>query len=199
MHELQPDCLVNGRIGNDLGDYGEARDNAIPGDVVDADWETPATINDTWGFKHHDHNWKSTQTLVRKLVDIVSKGGNYLLNVGPTAEGVIPGPSVERLRAMGSWLRINGESLYGTRPGPIQGVNWYRSTVKPGKLYLHVFDYPKDGELWIPLGAGSIVAARLLASGESLPVRLEGDTHVIAAPKSIPDEIDTVVECQLAV
>ena len=117
---------------------------------MDADWETPATINDTWGFKVNDHNWKSTTDLIRKLVDIVSKGGAYLLNVGPTAEGTIPQPSVERLLAMGEWLKVNGEAVYDTRPGPIQGVDWLRTTVKPGRLYLHVFEWPAGGVLEIP-------------------------------------------------
>ena len=121
IHELQPDCLVSGRIGNALGDYASAGDNRIPEKAVDADWEIPATINDTWGFKTYDHNWKSTEDLMRKLVDIVSKGGNYLLNVGPTAEGVIPQPSVERLLAMGEWLEVNGEAVYGTEPRPDPG------------------------------------------------------------------------------
>src|SRR5205823_182898 len=137
VHQLQPDCLVNGRIGNALGDYAEARDNRIPDDLVDADWEVPATINDTWGFKKDDHNWKSPQDLIRKLVDITSKGGNYLLNVGPTAEGVIPQPSVERLEAMGAWVGRNGESLYGTRPGPLPRLDWCRTTRRDDTIYLH--------------------------------------------------------------
>ena len=83
------------------------------------DWETPATINDTWGFKHYDHNWKSVETLVRKLVDIASKGGNYLLNVGPTAEGVIPEPSVERLLGVGA---LHGELIAEARLAPGQRV-----------------------------------------------------------------------------
>ena len=122
VHSLQPDCLVCGRLGNQLGDYATAQDNAIPPDLqAEIDWETPATINDTWGFKTQDHNWKSTAQLIRNLVDIVSKGGNYLLNIGPDAEGAIPQPSIERLQAMGAWLDLNGESIYGTQPGPIQG------------------------------------------------------------------------------
>ena len=118
VHQLQPDCLVCGRLGNKLGDYATAQDNAIPPDLqAEIDWETPATINDTWGFKTHDHNWKSTTLLIQNLVDIVSKGGNYLLNIGPDAEGAIPEPSVERLQAMGAWLEAHGESIYGTAPG----------------------------------------------------------------------------------
>src|ERR1700687_128056 len=135
VHAIQPDCLVNGRIGNGLGDYAESGDNTIPSETVQADWETPATINDTWGFKRLDDNWKSPADLVHKLVDIASKGGNYLLNVGPTAEGVIPQPSVERLQAIGVWLQTHGESVYGTRPGPVQGIDGMRTTQRGSTVY----------------------------------------------------------------
>jgi alpha-L-fucosidase len=144
VHQLQPECLVNGRIGNSLGDYAESRDNVIPSEALQIDWEVPATINDTWGFKSDDHNWKSPAELVRKLVDTASKDGNYLLNVGPTAEGVIPQPSVERMRALGEWLRRNGEAVYGTRAGPLQGVDNVRTTRHGSKLYLTAFDWPGD-------------------------------------------------------
>ena len=197
VHEIQPDCLVSGRLGNGLGDYASAGDNKIPAEAADLDWETPATLNDTWGFKTADSNWKSTEDMIRKLVDIASKGGNYLLNVGPTAEGLIPQPSIERLEQMGQWLEVNGESVYGTRSGPIQGLDWCRSTRKPGKVYLHVFDWPQGGKLRLPGFAGSGArpsGARLLAGGESLPVRQDADGILIEGPTSAPDPIDTVLE-----
>src|SRR6185503_1531073 len=150
VHQIQPGCVVNGRIGNGLGDYGETGDNAIPAQRLDFDWEVPATINDTWGFKSDDHNWKSVPDLIHKLVDVASKDGNYLLNVGPTAEGVIPAPSIERLEAMGAWLAANGDSIYGTRAGPIQGVESVRTTRKDGTIYVHVFDWPSGGQLRLP-------------------------------------------------
>ncbi len=194
VHALQPDCLVNGRIGNMLGDYAETRDNAIPDAAVDADWEVPATINDTWGFKAHDHNWKSPQELIRKLVDVTSKGGNYLLNVGPTAEGLIPQPSVDRLLAMGEWLRRSGASIYGTRPGPLQEAGWCRSTQRPGKIYLHVFDWPADGRMSIPAFPGAAAdRASLLATGEPLDLLRSATTSTIVGPTMSPDAIDTVI------
>jgi alpha-L-fucosidase len=193
VHELQPDCLVNGRIGNTLGDYAEARDNAYPDAAVDADWETPATLNDTWGFKTHDHNWKSVQQLIRTLVDVTSKGGTYLLNVGPTAEGIIPQPSVDRLTAVGAWLRRNGEAVFGTRPGPMQGVDWGRSTLRAGKVYLHVLDWPANGQIVVSAFNGARVRASLLAGGAPLNVRQTMETCVILGPTDPPDPIDTVI------
>ncbi|MEZ4672881.1 MAG: alpha-L-fucosidase [Caldilineaceae bacterium] len=148
-NELQPDCLVCGRLGNTLGDYASARDNQIPGHLVqEVDWETPATINDTWGYKANDHNWKSTTELIHKLVDIVSKGGNYLLNVGPTAAGEIPKPSIERLQEMGAWLAVNGEAIYGARPGPIQGEASVPQHAQGQQgLFCSKLNWPTDGQI----------------------------------------------------
>ncbi len=115
VHRLQPNCLVNSRVGYGLGDYGSEGDNQIPGTEKTQDWETPATINDTWGYKSYDKNWKSVKDLLFNLVDIVSKGGNYLLNVGPDARGIIPRASVERLKKIGQWIKLNGESIYGIK------------------------------------------------------------------------------------
>jgi alpha-L-fucosidase len=193
-HQLQPDCLVSGRLGNALGDYGSAGDNKIPGQDPDMDWETPATINDTWGFKKDDHNWKSPPDLIHKLVDIASKGGNYLLNVGPTAKGAIPQPSVDRLLAVGDWLSLNGEAVYGSAPGPIQGLAGCRSTVKEDRIYLHVFAWPQGGQIRVP-GLQLPVGAYLLSdeSRTLLPLTQEDGEVVINGPSEAPDPVDTVV------
>ena len=172
VHQLQPDCLVCGRLGNQLGDYATAQDNAIPPDLqAEIDWETPATINDTWGFKTHDHNWKSTRQLIQNLVDIVSKGGNYLLNIGPDSLGAIPQPSVERLEAMGAWLDVNGESIYGTQPGPVQGMAGLRTTQKDGVVYAHIFDWSPE----ISLPGLDVSRAEWLDASIDAPLSVSSD------------------------
>ena len=147
VHRLQPDCLVSGRIGNDVGDYGSLGDNQIPAGRVRADYETPATLNDTWGYKSTDHNWKPVSTLLLLLIDLASKGVNYLLNVGPTAAGVIPEPSAARLRALGAWMAVNGQAIYGTGGSPFPYEHdSLRMTCKPGRLFIHLLR-PQAGPL----------------------------------------------------
>lgn len=144
VHSLQPDCLVSGRVGHGVGDYGSMGDNMIPAGPVNGDWETPATMNDTWGFKKHDTNWKSVKDLLVLLVDLASKGVNYLLNVGPTAQGVIPQASVGRLNQIGEWMKKHGEAIYGSKPNPFPfEFPWGRITHNSGKVYLLFYEWPK--------------------------------------------------------
>jgi len=197
VHELQPDCLVSGRVGHGAGDYRQMGDNQIPATVIPEDWETPATLNDTWGFKTNDHNWKPVEVLVAKLVDIVSKGGNYLLNVGPTAEGVIPAPSIERLQAVGRWLQVNGEAIYGCGATPFKRLAW-RCTTKPGKLYLHLLDWPA-GRVEIPGLNNPITRAYLLADPAHAPLAVsrQGEAVVVSLPDGAPDPIDSVLVLEI--
>ena len=175
VHSLQPACLVDGRIGHEMGDYRSMGDNQIPVKVLDFDWETPVTLNDTWGFKRVDDNWKTPQTLIRQLVDVVSKNGNYLLNVGPTAEGVIPKPSADRLREVGQWLKVNGDAIYGAKPSPFPyEFDWGMITSKPGKLYLNVTDWPKSE--FILYGLKSKVRSASLLGAANRDLKFSQDT-----------------------
>ena len=200
VYAVQPDCLVDGRAGHGIGDYQSMGDNLIPPVRVDGDWETPATLNDTWGFKSYDHNWKSADGLIQRLVDIVSKGGNYLLNVGPTAKGVIPKPSVSRLRQIGKWMAVNGEAIYGTSPSPYPfEPGWGRVTTRGRKVYLHIFEWP--GRQFTLHGLHNKVRnAYLLADAKKRPLEVtqqydEGsDVHTLQlALPAQPDKRVSVV------
>jgi alpha-L-fucosidase len=203
--KLQPKIVMNNRLvrgAMTIGDFETPEQKIPPTGLPGKDWETCMTINGTWGYRSYDHNWKSTETLLRNLIDIASKGGNYLLNVGPTSEGVIPDTSIERLRAMGAWMKINGEAIYGTSPSPFpEQLSWGRCTQKSSwlgtTLYLHVFDWPKDGKLPVRGLKNEVKSATLLATGEKVGVFVEGDGVTLQLPETAPDKISSTVVLKL--
>ncbi len=212
--ELQPAVIVNNRVGKGregmaglsrdaeaAGDFGTPEQEVPATGLPGVDWESCMTMNDSWGFHASDTNWKSTETLIHTLVDIVSKDGNFLLNVGPTAEGEIPEASVDRLRAMGRWLEVNGESIYGCGASPFRRLAWGRATTKPGKIYLHVFDWPEDGVLRIPGLLNEVRAASFLDPPQVLEHRIVQDEQGVAIvnlPDEPTDPIDTVIVLDIA-
>jgi alpha-L-fucosidase len=197
--KLQPNIISNNRLDSHhlTGDF-ETPEQKIPGTGIPGkDWETCMTLNRTWGFRSYDHDWKTTETLVRNLVDIASKGGNYLLNVGPTSEGLIPDPSIERLREIGRWMDVNGAAIYGTTASPFENLKWGRCTKKVTDhgvtLYLHVFDWPADGKLLVPGLKNHVKTASLLAGGKTLVATTSADGVVVTVPKEAPDKISSTI------
>lgn len=199
LRKLQPNIIINDRIRLPQ-DFNTPEqmipDTGIPG----RDWETCMTMNSTWGFKKDDHNWKTTEDLLQKLADIASKGGNFLLNVGPTAMGEIPQPSIERLKEMGEWLKVNGESIYGTSASPFEAPPWGRYTQNAltdniTRLYLHVFDWPNDEKLIVEGLSNEVKYAFLLADADRRPlgVSRNGNLLVIRIPRRAPDAVNSVV------
>lgn len=160
------------------------------------DWETCMTMNTTWGFNEYDLAWKSDETLIRNLVEIASKGGNYLLNIGPTGEGSVPPESVKSLRAIGAWMKVNGESIYGTTANPFAKLDWgictKRVTENGGTLYLHILAPPADGQLVLPGLRNQVVEARMLGGGV-LGVASEGIQATVTLPQQQPVATNSVV------
>lgn len=213
VRSIQPNVIINNRLGKrsygdqlkiatgkphplrppTVGDYATP-EQFIPTSLPNFDWETCMTMNDSWGFKSFDNNWKSKQTLIRNIIDIVSKGGNYLLNVGPTSKGLFPDASVERLADIGAWMKTNGESIYGTTAGPVQNAPWGRSTRKPGKIFLHVFEWPKDA-LVVSGISENVKNAYLLSdpARKPLSVSASGNNLAIKLPEKAPDEVASVI------
>jgi alpha-L-fucosidase len=198
IHQLQPDCLINDRLWA-AADYGTP-EQRIPGDRQKTAFEVCMTLNRHWGYNKYDKDYKTPKEVVRNLADIAHKGGNYLLNVGPTAEGLIPPESVDVLREVGKWMAINGESIYGTTAGPIESIPaWGRGTAAPGKLYLHVFEWPADGVLEVEGVNVPIARASFLADPAKKP--LDFDTAVgllvVKLPPKALDPINTVIMLNL--
>ncbi len=189
VKELQPDCIISGRIGNGLGEYMTTGDNFIPRLPYEGDWEVPATLNDTWGYSKHDHNWKDPEEIIRLLVKINSCGGNYLLNVGPDPLGRIPEESLRILDQVGSYVTANAEAIFATKRMPLYPymLTFGDLTCKSHHLYLHMFKKVPRIELLNVLN--HVKRAYLVHTGEDLPfstgATCEGDGFIRVA---LPEE-----------
>jgi alpha-L-fucosidase len=224
---LQPDMLINSRLGDKtiwpgpLVDYRSMGDDEIPNAIVSGIWETAGTMNTsngTWGYNQYDQEWKSLSTVTFNLVDIVSKGGVYLLNTGPTSDGVIPKPTQDVFLGVGKWLKINGESIYGAGPTPfgyefgseIPGQKDKRGnpafdikkeirfTTKPGKLYVHIFNWP-NGTLELTGIKNVVMSAYFLVDSDKKPLAFSqiGEKLKLTLPQQAPDPVDTIVCLEL--
>ncbi|WNQ12787.1 alpha-L-fucosidase [Paenibacillus aurantius] len=186
VREVQPDCLVNRRVWKEpFGDYGNSSDNQPHVRVPRKDWESIATLNDSWGYKANDRNWKTAEAVLRQMIDVLSLNGNFVINVGPTGDGAFDPKSVELLDEMGAWMKRNGEAVYGTEKSPIGKPPWGRCTVKGGTLYGHLFDPPASGRLVVPGLRNPVQRAYLLADPDRLPLpvsRLGGEDLLIELP-----------------
>ena len=201
-----PDLIINNRLGGGvLGDTATP-EQRIATDPLGRQFEVCMTINGAWGFNATDTRFKSAQQLIRNLSDISSKGGNCLLNVGPTADGIIPQPEVDRLQAMGRWLHTNGEAVYATDAGPFsisKPPAWGRATqkTKPGggtTLYVHVWNWPADGKIVLGGVQQAALSGRVLASGAAVSSAMSPAGLVITLPGAAPDPDVSVVALEFA-
>jgi len=205
VRKYQPHCLINSRLGDwksyEWGDYREMGDNKVSNRALGYGWENPGTMNHTYGYSKYDTDWRSPTEIIRMLVDISSNGGNYLLNVGPKADGLIPAESTRILQEVGKWMDKYGQSIYGTTHSPIGPLPWGRCTAKAGKLYLHVFDWPASEELVVPKIHKKVRKVYLLADPNKKKLNFKktdaGDLniklHTITLNPEALDESDTVI------
>ena len=197
VHQLQPQCLVNSRIGNSLGDYDTLGDQEIPSLPRSGLWETPDTHNDTWAYAQNDHNWKSPTEIAERLVRVVSRGGTYMLNVGPDGTGRIPEQSARILREVGRWVHAHETAIEGTDPTPLGSLAWGECTRRGDILFLHVFHWPSDGRLIVPGLKTKVNCARLEAGGK-LPITTRAEMVEITLPARRPDVLIPVITVELA-
>ena len=192
-----PNIITNNRLGAGMGGDLETPEQYIPSTGFPGrNWEVCMTMNGNWGYNAWDDRWSSTTELLRNLIDIVSKGGNLLLNVGPNAYGVIPEVCQQNLREIGDWMKINGDGIYGTRSSPFPFLSWGRATRKGQTLYLHVFDWPKDGKLVVPF-TNKISKANLMVDNKiTLKITRRKENSVIQLPSYAPNKIASVIAIQ---
>ena len=216
LHSLDPAIICNNRIKG-AGDY-DTPEQYIPAKNLGKDWETCMTINGSWGYNLADNKYKTTETLIRNLCDIASKGGNFLLNVGPDGSGVIPQPQLERLAEVGAWMRINSEAIYGSGPDPFGGLHgtlsktdkdkkgdpalipvWdWRATTKPGKIYVMIFKWPSSGKFELSGLQSMVTKAYLLAGRQDLKFDQTDVGVTLDLPSAAPDKIASVVCIEIA-
>ncbi|WP_167615279.1 alpha-L-fucosidase [Maribellus sediminis] len=206
IRELQPNCLVNSRLGLSIEedpdiDFKTLGDNQLGSKKEDFPWQSPATVAHSWGFHSSDTQWKSTSALLKSLIGNASLNGNFMLNIGPRANGDVPFEISQRLLEMGEWLKVNGESVYGSEAFDLDADqhDWGKITCKPDensfKLYLHVYNWPLNKKLFLT-GVNEIPEKiYLLSDKEKTPLQFE---HIstftsIDLPSDQPDPYVSVV------
>lgn len=192
LHQLQPKSLFSSRVGQGEGDYKDFGDSEIPETPIDGPWEAIFTNNDTWGYIANDKDFKSPKQIIQLLANVASKGGNLMLNVGPDGNGDIPPYAVKYLEQTGKWLQKYGQSIYGSSYGFVPAQPWGVTTAKPGKLFLQVFQNPKDGRLLIPGFNNKVLKAYELNSHQMMHFEQKGSDLIVQTGHFPTDGINTV-------
>ncbi len=201
VRKNQPNALVSGRAGHDLGDYQTLGDMEVPLHNVEGLWEAVDTTNDSWAYAWYDENWKTPKDVLQRLIACVARGGTYMLNIGPRGDGSVPERAVRSLRRSGEWIQRYPQVVYGTDASPWQhALPWGDVTVKENRLFLSVFEWPVAGELHLPGLKTDIRSAKLLRGDDSDAIEYEqvhGWTKFRLPPRA-PETLVSVIEIELA-
>lgn len=196
----QPNALVSGRAGHNLGDYLSFGDMNIPVRNVEGLWETVDVTNDSWGYAWYDENWKSPKRILKSVISTVARGGTYMLNVGPKPDGTIPAEAQDALRGAGDWIKRYPTVIYNAGASPWgRELPWGDVTVADGKLNLSIYDWPLDGEIFLPGLKSEIESASLWVNGEKVALKTsKNDNWVcIKLPVSRPEKLISVIEVSI--
>jgi alpha-L-fucosidase len=208
IHELQPSALIgsNHHRRPFPGEDFQMFEKDLPGqstsefnkdsEVGSLPLETCETMNNSWGFNLTDRHYKSTRELVHYLIKAAGYDANFLLNVGPMPNGRIQPEFEARLREMGEWLAKNGESIYGTRGGPLSARPWGTTTRKGNTVYVHVLDWP-DPALLVPPLSGPVKSARFVRDGRRATFQQSASGITLQIPADARDPNDTVIALEL--
>ena len=205
VKSLQPKIITNDRLGGGYtGDY-KTPEQKIPNlaELDGKDWETCMTMNRTWGYRTADHEWKSAEELMRNTIDIASKGGNFLLNIGPKPDGTFPQESINRLKEMGNWMKKYSEAIYDTHANPVASADWGRITAKDNNnsttLYLSVFNWPTNNQLKVEGLNNKALNAELIGEKSNLKLKQNPDGSLLISglPSLAPNKIASVIVVKL--
>ncbi len=201
VHEIQPDCMIGSRLGNDRGDFMIMGDNQEPDYIIGVPWQSPASFfPETWGYRSWQERVPEAEKVREKLtslVRVVSRGGNYLLNIGLRGDGSVVEYEQQVLLSIGEWLKKYGEAIYDTQADPFHvAFNWGYITSKSGKIYLNVFSIPENRTIMLPGIKGTMLNVKSVGENIICPYQMEDTGLVIRLPDhfNLKQEVAKVIE-----
>lgn len=198
----QPQALVSGRAGHGLGDYTTFGDMEIPSVNVAGLWETVDVTNDSWGYAWYDTNWKSSRTILQNVISTVSRGGTYMLNVGPKPDGSLPAAAKLILENAGQWIQRNPDVIYAAEPSPWgAALPWGDAVVQGDDILVAIYKWPDEGKIYLPGMAKMKIDEITLRQGKTeTPVRyaLDAGWLVVDLPDKRPDPMVSILTLKVS-
>lgn len=197
VHRNQPNALVSGRVGYNLGDYQTLGDMEVPLENIDGLWESVDVTNDAWGYAWYDKNWKTPIQILKNLISTIARGGTYMLNIGPDGLGDIPDFVSQSLLSAGEWINRYPQVIYGASPSPWKhALPWGDIVQQDNKLYLAIYDWPQTGKLYLPGLESKLDNAYLLSKDgkKKLKHYKENNWTIFNVPYEKPDSKISVIE-----